>query len=93
VKELMGGCIGEGRPLRKYTGRWEFAVCSDNRRIAPDTDLEGTSKKGRTLEKGDRGGHGPKTGRSARAARVTPPPPFCREFLRNYNTVPPRIRR
>jgi hypothetical protein len=30
-----------------------------------DTELEGGSKEERRLEEGDRGGHGPKTGRSA----------------------------
>jgi hypothetical protein len=33
-------------------------------RFAPDTELEVGSKEGRSLDEGDRGGHGPKMGRS-----------------------------
>lgn len=35
------------------------------RRFAPATELEGGSKEERRLEEGDRGGHSPKTCRSA----------------------------
>jgi len=44
-----------------------MAGCSleECRRFAPDTELEGGSKEKRSLEKGDREGHGQKTGRSA----------------------------
>ena len=33
-------------------------------KVAPDTELEGGSREDRRLEEGNRGGHGPKTGRS-----------------------------
>jgi len=35
------------------------------RKFAPDTELEDGGKKHRRVGTGDRGGHGPKTGRSA----------------------------
>lgn len=34
--------------------------------LAPDAELEGGSKEERRLEEGDRGGHTPKMGRSAK---------------------------
>jgi len=67
----MEVCFGEGRPVRKSIGRWDYAVWSDNYRFAPDTDLEGSSKEERTLDEGDRRGYGLKTGGSAREDRVT----------------------
>jgi hypothetical protein len=39
--------------------------CDGCHRFVPYTELEGGSKEKRRLEEGDRGGHGPKTGRSA----------------------------
>ena len=47
IKIIMGGCSGEGRSMRKPTGRWEYAIWSDNHRFAPDTDLESSSKEQR----------------------------------------------
>jgi len=32
--------------------------------VVPDTELEGSSREDRRLEEGDRGGHGPITGRN-----------------------------
>ena len=39
--------------------------CLEGRsRVAPDTELEGGSREDARLEEGDRGGHGPITGRN-----------------------------
>jgi hypothetical protein len=43
----MGGCFGEGFPMRKPTVRWEYRIWSDNHRFAPDTYLKGSSKEER----------------------------------------------
>ena len=38
---------------------------AERRQFAPDRELEDSGKKHRRMGTGDRGGHGPKTGRSA----------------------------
>jgi hypothetical protein len=52
-------------------GRWEGAAWKDDI-FTPQIDREGGSKKPRRFEEGDRGGHGPKTGRSAKQEQVGP---------------------
>jgi len=51
-------------------GTWERSEIDDrvlfgSRRFAVDAGMEGGSKRDGRLEEGDRGGHGPKTDRSA----------------------------
>jgi len=58
----MGGYFGEGRPMRKPAGRWEYAIWSDNHRFAPDTDMEDNSKEERKEEGGENFG-GRRSGR------------------------------
>ena len=59
-KRVMGRGFGERRPVGNTRDRWEVAV----RRDAVGAKLEGGSKEERGLQEGDRGGHGPKIGRS-----------------------------
>ena len=57
--------FGKKEVVGKLGVVWDIAISKDAIGFLPDTELEGASTEQRTLDEGDRGGHGPKTGRSA----------------------------
>jgi hypothetical protein len=63
-KKVTRGSFGKRRLVVKPAGRWQSAVSREAVDFT-DTELEGSSKEERGLKEGDRGGHGPKMGRSA----------------------------
>ena len=60
---MKEGATWEGLELDGRT------LSEGSRRFVPDTELEGGNKKERSLEEGDRGGHGPKTAEAPKKKR------------------------
>jgi len=58
------GYLGGGRSVGKPRARLGECCLEGRSRVAPDTELEGGSREDARLEEGDRGGHGPITGRN-----------------------------